>query len=298
MPGAPYGSAGTHDVAVERIEEGQPAVGTDIVVYLATDSSSSITTTAAQLGGALANQPVTGSNPGHAAFWTSTLVTVAQAGNGTGTVSALSKTNLSGGTSSVKASLNVGSSNSGIVLTAQLVGTAGNNISITIINPGSASAPLRLRVTGNGSSGNSQIRNSFDANLAAGGERAGQVAQVDTSAYGITPWAALERAKPTAWGFGEEAQTFSLVHTASNAASVGTVSFSGAGASPTYAILSGNVSISTPPGTPFAINSGTGAITRTTSGAAILAGETYSLTVEVFDAVGYEDTKVVTINVT
>lgn len=145
---------------------------------------------------------------------------------------------------------------------------------------------------------NPPSRATFDAGLAAGGERAGAVAQVDTSAYGITPWAALTRAKPTAWGFGEEAQAFTVANNASNNAAVGTVTFSGDGSSPSFSIVSGNVSKTTPPGTAFAINSSTGAITRTTAGATIVAAEVYTLTVAEEDELGYEDTKTVTITVT
>lgn len=47
---------------------------------------------------------------------------------------------------------------------------------------------------------NPPTRATFDAGLAAGGEPATQVAQVDTSGYLIDPWTALKRAKPAVWG--------------------------------------------------------------------------------------------------
>lgn len=290
MPGAPYGSAGTHDVAVERIEEGAPAVGTDITVWLATDGSSAISTTAAQLGAALANQVSTGLNPGAAAFWTSSLVTVAQLGDGTGLVSAASKTNLSSGTSSVKAHANFGASNSGITVTAQLVGTAGNNISLTLINPGTPNAKFRMSVGGNGSSGNSLFRATYDANLAAGGERAGQSAQVDTSGYLITPWDALTRAKPSAWGLGEESKT-GTYSISSNAPgdTIATVTFASATSGAQYSIQGG------PPGV-FTIGATTGVVT--TASESGLAAGTYTLTVTVEDSSGYEDATTLVVTVT
>lgn len=46
---------------------------------------------------------------------------------------------------------------------------------------------------------NPPSRASFDAGLAAGGKRAVQSAQIDTSQNGIDPWTALKRGLPGAW---------------------------------------------------------------------------------------------------
>lgn len=46
---------------------------------------------------------------------------------------------------------------------------------------------------------NPPSRATFDAGLAAGGKRATQKAQVDTTQNGIDPWTALKRADSNAW---------------------------------------------------------------------------------------------------
>lgn len=184
---APYGSAGTKDVEVERIEEGAAPLGSDIVVSLATGSGGAITSTANQVVAAINAHPSINQ----------LVLATASEGDGSGAVAAAAKASLAGGNATTKASLSRTSAggNNDVLFTAQFYGAGGNNLTVTFLDPSANNATLSVSLPGF----NNEARGTFDAGLAAGGERAGQQAQVDTSGYLIDPWTALKRAKPGAW---------------------------------------------------------------------------------------------------
>ena len=122
-----------------------------ISVNLSTGPAGALTTTAAQLIQAIKDNPAANA-----------LVygELARGHNGTGMVTAIVATNLTGGVDATgtQASLTTGDidtvANTSIIYTAKELGAAGNNIQIAYDVPAGAGAPLSITVAGAGTAGN------------------------------------------------------------------------------------------------------------------------------------------------
>ncbi len=134
-------------ISITYVDPGAPSQplsvsvdGRRIVVSLATDGGGAITSTAAQVMAAI-----------NADSDASALVSAALApdNDGTGVVAAMSETNLAYNGRQADLDTALSGADNDFVVTANAFGTSGNNITLTLSDPGAPSQPLSVTVAGN-----------------------------------------------------------------------------------------------------------------------------------------------------